>query len=553
MILQQAARLRTRLALLAIAVLVNACGSRATATLIPPPFTPPAPYTVAASPAAAETRDPYAAFVQDLKAAVENNDEAALRAVVGIPWYAGRYKADVTEYKNVADAVAGFRAIRTRVSITVDLNAAGTQPASTPKPGERIVVARVQPGNGSEEPAFLYISLMGGAWRWVAFITGLPNEQVSVSPTATPAVTLPNVMATPAAGTLATAAASPTTPAASAHLVFARRGSILIRDMGDNHDAVLLDRPQVSQWDWSHDGTRAVFLMGGPQQFQVWRVSLDGNNLKALTGNGRFSGPHWSPDGTLILFGFNPSGTTGKDEIWLMNSDGSNKHKLGDGIDAVWAPEGQRIAFASVPSGTVGPAGNTLPARNGIHIVNFLGKNEWAPITTSTASPKFTPLEWQMNQARLVDAPQWSPDGNEITLRVHDGHGAYVTTDATTGGFGKFIALYFDGAAHGFSYSPDGKLITVGAGGQSGYETVGVYLRSVLGKDGISGVPFRTLGKVPTQTRDVPQSVTAFSWSPDGTQIAYAVDKGGVWVLDVGGGASVQLNTDGTGPLFWLP
>ena len=183
-IVQRAALLRACLALLALGLLVSACGAGAPAVLIPGPLTPAAIPVAAASAAPAETPDPYTSFVQNLKAAVENNDEAALRSLVGIPWYAGRYKADITEYKNLADAVAGFRAIRTRNTIAVDLNTAGTQPAGTQKLGERIVVARVQLGNGSDEPAFLYASLTNGAWRWVAFMTGIPGEQVSALPTA---------------------------------------------------------------------------------------------------------------------------------------------------------------------------------------------------------------------------------------------------------------------------------------------------------------------------------------------------------------------------------
>ena len=551
-IVQRTAALRASLALLALGLLSSACGAGAPAVLIPGPVTPAAIAVAAASAAPVGTIDPYTAFVQNLKAAVENNDEGALRSLVGIPWYAGRYKADITEYRSIADAVAGFRTIRTRITIGVDLHAAGTQPAGLQKFGERIVVARVQIGNGSDEPAFLYASLTNGAWRWVAFMTGIPGEQVSALPTTAPTTTLPgSVAGTPVAGTAATPAAVTTSSAANAQLVFARRGSMLIHDLGDNRDALLIDRAQATQWDWNNDGQHAVFMMGGPQQFQIWQVNRDGSALKTLTENGRYSNPHWSPDGSLILYGFNTS--AGKDEVWLMNADGSNKHKLADGFDAAWAPEGQRIAFASNAGSTVGPAGHTLPARNGIHIINLFGKNEWAPITTDTTSPKFTPLEWQMNQARLVDAPQWSPDGNEITLRVHEGHGAYVTTNATTGGFGKFIALYFDGAARGFSYSPDGKYITVGGGGQSGVDTIAIYRRSELGKDGVSGSPIRTLGKVPKQGGDVPQTVTAFAWSPDSTRIAYAVDKGGVWVTGLADGGNAQLNADGTGPLFWLP
>jgi len=368
-IAQRVPRLRACLALLALGLLSSACGAGAPAVLIPGPLTPAAIPIAAASPARAQTLDPYTSFVQNLKAAVENNDEAALRSLVGIPWYAGRYRADITEYKSAADAVAGFRAIRTRITIAVDLNAAGSQPAGTQKLGERIVVARVQLGNGSDEPAFLYASLLGGAWRWVAFMTGIPSEQVSALPTMGPTATPPgSVTGTPVAGTAATPAAVPSGSGGNTHLVFARRGSVLIRNLGDNHDALLIDRPQLTQWDWSKDGQHAVFLIGGPQQFQIWQVNRDGSNLKMLSENGRYSNPRWSPDGTLILYGFNTS--AGRDEVWLMNADGSNRHRLADGFDAAWAPEGQRIAFASNTVGTVGPAGHTLPARNGIHIIN---------------------------------------------------------------------------------------------------------------------------------------------------------------------------------------
>ena len=157
-----------------------------------------------------------------------------------------------------------------------------------------------------------------------------------------------------------------------------------------------------------------------------------------------------------------------------------------------------------------------------------------------------------VEQARLLDQPQWSPDGSELTLRVQDGHGAYATTNATTGGFGKFIAVYFDGMARGFSYSPDGKYITVGGGGQSGAETIDVYRRGDLGTDGVTGTPLRVLGRLP-QAGETPQTVSTFAWSPDSTRLAYTLDQGGVWLMGVADGAGVQVNAQGAGPLFWLP
>ena len=55
-------------------------------------------------------------------------------------------------------------------------------------------------------------------------------------------------------------------------------------------------------------------------------MNADGTNLTQLTNSGSNSSPHWSPDGTRIVF-YRFGSTVGV-EIYVMNADGSNQTQL---------------------------------------------------------------------------------------------------------------------------------------------------------------------------------------------------------------------------------
>ena len=77
----------------------------------------------------------------------------------------------------------------------------------------------------------------------------------------------------------------------------------------------------------------------------VWSINADGTGLTRLTQS---SWPEfdatWSPDGTRIAF---RSQRDGDPEIWLMNADGSEPHRLARGLSPAWSPDGSKIAYAS--------------------------------------------------------------------------------------------------------------------------------------------------------------------------------------------------------------
>ncbi|MBI2763245.1 MAG: PD40 domain-containing protein [Chloroflexi bacterium] len=115
---------------------------------------------------------------------------------------------------------------------------------------------------------------------------------------------------------------------------------------------------------WSPDGTKIAFTRGdgfdaddNPVNEQVWIMNSDGTNAHALTSGAdpKDQVPDWSPDGSRIAYS---SGQFGSEGIWTMNADGSNQRQLtgcgptdpapceaGDDWGTAWSPDGSKIAF----------------------------------------------------------------------------------------------------------------------------------------------------------------------------------------------------------------
>jgi TolB protein len=106
-------------------------------------------------------------------------------------------------------------------------------------------------------------------------------------------------------------------------------GDLFLLDLRTHHvSRVTKSGGYDHQVAWSPDGTRLVFERDFDFRFKICSIRPDGTGFKVLSDGPHFDvGPAWSPDGSTIAFASDRGGGF-FDDLWTMNPDGSNKHRL---------------------------------------------------------------------------------------------------------------------------------------------------------------------------------------------------------------------------------
>jgi hypothetical protein len=194
----------------------------------------------------------------------------------------------------------------------------------------------------------------------------------------------------------------------------------------------------------SPDGKTLIYSSNDGLTF---RDMASGSTQLVAKTSDRDRGALWSPDGRLIAFSKGPAsgliGAAGPDELMIMDSNGSNQHKLlednGSNTAQAWMPDGKALIFTTrqadgvlvqsinIETGlisqltevnyqnagiAVSPDGKQiayeamLPGeRYGVYLSNLDGSNTRL---IANADPI------------VVSVPQWSPDGQWLIMSVQD-------------------------------------------------------------------------------------------------------------------------------------
>lgn len=180
---------------------------------------------------------------------------------------------------------------------------------------------------------------------------------------------------------------------------------------------------------WSFDGKKIVYMsQKQSEQPQIWIMDAGGKNKKQLTFPPATLGaitPSFSPDGTHIIFS---SLTGGHPEIWIMNSDGTNPHALTkttvksatrNGNTITWSihgsfsPDGAKIIYASTQSG-----------RSQIWIMNSDGTDKkQLTFPNNTTAPDANAAAWSPDGKRIVFWSGYETEYGQLWIMNADGSG----------------------------------------------------------------------------------------------------------------------------------
>lgn len=178
-----------------------------------------------------------------------------------------------------------------------------------------------------------------------------------------------------------------------------------------------------------------------------------GAKEKRLTGTDDNRRPRWSPDRRRIAY-------LHGGEVWLMNADGSGKHRVTPGRSGgpTFSPDGRWIAYAA-PACLGGPGVYRVRASapHGAPEVLFPAecRGQAAPAPAAPAGPVAGSLA---DKLRTDDAVAWSPDGARLAFRGGDCESTYdncLSVGVLATGVERTVAGYGGGgSADGFAVVP---------------------------------------------------------------------------------------------------
>lgn len=186
---------------------------------------------------------------------------------------------------------------------------------------------------------------------------------------------------------------------------------------------------------WQPGGPNIAFISFSSEDSRyaagLFIIKSDGTNRKFLAGisenNQAFSQElNWAPNGSRVAFVSPLNAVSGEQNIWIIDTNGSNKLQLtrgGHHVRPVWLPDGERIACTKLEfsdqSHTIVQSNLLIANLNTGGIMPYLPTNSsalhFSPDNQTVAFTRYNPIA-QTKELYLANI-----DGTNIRQITHDG------------------------------------------------------------------------------------------------------------------------------------
>jgi len=319
-----------------------------------------------------------------------------------------------------------------------------------------------------------------------------------------------------------------------------------------------------AQPSFSPDGRSVAFLSNRGGQFDIWVGLVTGGSPVRITNDPNFKArPHWSPDGTKILYArLNEHGLW---DVWTVPALGGTPRKiLTSATDAAWSPDGGSLAYANSSAGTIwvcdamgaNARALTQPEAKASHMQPAFSRDGGTIAFVRRGSGPYSELA-----AVDVSAGKVQPltkDNGMVLSPVWSADNRFIYFASTRGGTMNLWKI----SARGGSPVP----ITAGRGDDSeldlsadGQKIVFASQRSATNLLEVEVDSTTETGRR-WLTTDASRGTLAPAYSPDGRHIAYFTNRKGaenetIWAMDADGSNPVKLVEDSYINVFprWTP
>lgn len=193
---------------------------------------------------------------------------------------------------------------------------------------------------------------------------------------------------------------------------------------------------------WSPDGSRIAFFSARDGNLEIYVMDENGDNLRRLTENDAPDyNPAWSPNGTEIVFVSERDGTP---DLYVMPAAGGEARRLtsdpGIEMSPAWSPDGREIAYNALAAPQ--DAGElylmNADGSNPHRLIDLFGAGGWHP----DWSPNGSQLSLSVGRDEGADVYTLKRDGTDALRLTDESSWLSETAFAPDGNWIAYMAGY---------------------------------------------------------------------------------------------------------------